>query len=214
MTTRHLLLVPLLSVLALGGCRMRGEGPASTGPEDDNESAATSSLQAQVNALTTENASLKTSLEAARANMDAGPTLGSKGIAGADVEGFTRTAEGGLALPDDFAFAKGSAELNEEGKKAVGRLAERLNQGENAGKKVLVKGFTDDTPVSRASTKEKYVDNWGLSAARSAAVVRALEKAGISSERLVGGFRGQLDPRASGAEDKAKNRRVEIYLNG
>ena len=58
-------------------------------------------------AWTTENASLKNSLEAARANMDAGPTLGSKGIAGGDVEGFTRTAEGGLALPDDFASSPG-----------------------------------------------------------------------------------------------------------
>ena len=43
---------------------------------------------------------------------------------------------------------------------------------------------------------------------------RALEKAGIISERLTGSFRGQLDPRSSGAEDKAKNRRVDIYLNG
>jgi chemotaxis protein MotB len=144
--------------------------------------------------------------------MAGGSTLGST-IEGGPVEGFEQTASGGVALPEDFAFAKGSAELNSEGQKAVGRLATRLNEGNNASKHVMVKGYTDDSPVARAATKEKYVDNWGLSAARAAAVVRALEKAGVSAERLTGAFRGQLDPRAEGKADQAKNRRVEIYLN-
>lgn len=208
MTARHWLLVPLMSVLVLGGCRTRGSTDAA-GP--DTEMGPSSSGQMQ--ALMDENQKLQQDLDAARKQLNAGPTLGAS-IAGGDIEGFERTASGGVALPEDFAFAKGSADLNAEGQKAVARLAQRLNEGENAGKHVVVKGFTDDTPVSRASTKEKYVDNWGLSAARSAAVVRALEKAGITSERLTGSFRGQLDPRASGEKDKARNRRVEIYLNG
>jgi len=236
MIPRSLLIVPLVCVIALGGCRMRGEGAGgdedTTGTTSDNSSAA---MQAQINSLTAENEKLQTSLDAALKNMNTGPTLGSTGIAGGDVEGFESTGTGGLALPDDFAFAKGSADLNEEGKKAIARLAERLNQGDNAGKKITIKGYTDDTPVSRASTKEKYVDNWGLSAARAASVVRALEKAGIESERLTGAFRGSLDPRSKDSEDKAepsekpeksakpskhdtseqaRNRRVEIYLAG
>jgi len=235
MIPRSLLIVPLICVIALGGCRMRGEGAGgdedTTGTTSDNSSAA---MQAQINSLTAENEKLQTSLDAALKNVNSGPTLGSTGIAGGDVEGFESTGTGGLA------FAKGSADLNEEGKKAIGRLAERLNQGDNAGKKITIKGYTDDTPVSRASTKEKYVDNWGLSAARAASVVRALEKAGIESERLTGAFRGSLDPRSKDSEDKAetsesaeksekpksgkaskhdtsdqaRNRRVEIYLAG
>ena len=50
MTTRHLLIVPLLSMLALGGCRLRGEGPATAGPEDEGDGN-TSALQAQINSL-------------------------------------------------------------------------------------------------------------------------------------------------------------------
>jgi len=42
-------------------------------------------------------------------------------------------------------------------------------------------------------------------------VVRALEKAGISPDRLHGAFRGEHDP-LSGAKDKAANRRVELYV--
>ncbi len=146
--------------------------------------------------------------------MAGGPTLGGSLLGAADIPGLEPTASGGVALPEDFAFAKGSAELNPEGQKTIAKLAEKLDQGENAGRKVVVKGFTDSTPVSRSMTKEKYVDNWGLSAARAASVVRALAKAGVGAERLTGAFRGELDPRATGnsSEDKARNRRVEINL--
>lgn len=211
---RHLLLIPLVAVIALAGCRQRGDaGTGPAGGEETPMAPADTGQQAQLDAANNKIAELENELAAAKKNLGGGETLAS--IAGGDIEGFERTASGGVALPEDFAFAKGSAQLNAEGEKAITRLAERLNQGENADKHITVKGYTDDTPVSRASTKEKYVDNWGLSAARAAAVVRALEKAGINSERLTGAFRGQLDPRASGSgkDDKARNRRVEIYLS-
>ena len=57
--------------------------------------------------------------------------------------------------------------------------------------------------------KDKYGDNWGLSAARAATVVRALEKSGVTADRLHGAFRGEHAPRGS---DKAANRRVERYV--
>jgi chemotaxis protein MotB len=114
-----------------------------------------------------------------------------------------------LALNEDFAFAKGSADLSPEGKKSIEKIAARLNQGEYSGSTVIVEGHTDDSPVARASTKEKYTDNWGLSGARAASVIRALEAAGVSAKRLKGQFRGEHQPRGA---DKAANRRVEIYL--
>jgi flagellar motor protein MotB len=212
MNHRLLLIVPLAAAIALSGCRLRGGGgSADTQQKDDS-----AELRAQLDAERQRNMDLENRLAAANQNGQ-GPTLGETGLAGGEtIDGFEKTASGGLALPDDFAFAKGSADLNEAGQKAVESLAHKLNEGENAGRKVIVKGFTDDTPVSRSTTKEKYVDNWGLSGARAAAVVRALEKAGVSSDRLNGTFRGQLDPRAPGKDeaDKAKNRRVEIYLGG
>ncbi len=208
----RLLLVPLvLALVALGGCKTRD----SRGVVADEGQAESARLYAEVRRLSDQNAELQARLDTALAEKG-GSTIGDDvaKIAGGPIEGFETTASGGVALPDDFAFAKGSAELTAEGAAAIDRLAKRLSEGENAGKAVIVEGHTDDTPVARSSTKEKFGDNWGLSAMRSATVIRALEKAGVSANRLKGAFRGQHQPRDQGADKdaKAKNRRVEIYL--
>jgi chemotaxis protein MotB len=219
MIPRALLLVPLAGALVLGGCaRGGGSGHADPSVVEKAQADEIKSLQGQVDSDNAQITDLKAKLAAALANQkDSGGDVGGivQSISGGPVDGFVDTGTGGVALPDDFAFAKGSDALNDEGVKAVARLAERLNQGDNAGKKVTVKGFTDSTPVEHAATKEKFTDNWGLSAARSAAVLRALAKGGVAEDRLVGAFRGQLDPRDTGdsADAKAKNRRVEIYLS-
>ncbi|MCK6489999.1 MAG: OmpA family protein [Planctomycetes bacterium] len=232
MTPRALLVLPALA-LALAGCDMRSgtrPAPAPAAPAGKPVAAAPASDD-RVRALEDENKRLKFSLEAANRRASEGQGSGGtvaddvSAIAGGDIEGFERTAGGGVALPDDVAFAKGASSLTEAGDKAVARLATRLNEGANAGKAVLVVGHTDSSPVSRPATKEKYVDNWGLSAARAASVVRALEHHGIDAKRLQGGFRGQHQPRVAvtaedkaekggkkAHDDKADDRRVEIYL--
>ena len=208
------LLLVLAAAISTTGCNLRGQ---------PTQSSTTPSASEQ--ALLNENAALQAKLKDAQDELAKNSKGGSVGddvnaIAGGDIEGFERTASGGVALPDDFAFAKGSADLNEEGKKAIGRLAQRLNEAANADKFVIVEGHTDHSPVSRPVTKEKFGDNWGLSAARSAAVVRALEQAGVKPDRLHGAFRGEHQPRVAISKDKkdegageAANRRVEIYLN-
>ena len=207
------LLLVLAAAISTTGCNLRGQ---------PTQSSTTPSASEQ--ALLNENAALQAKLKDAQDELAKNSKGGSVGddvnaIAGGDIEGFERTASGGVALPDDFAFAKGSADLNEEGKKAIGRLAQRLNEAANADKFVIVEGHTDHSPVSRPVTKEKFGDNWGLSAARSAAVVRALEQAGVKPDRLHGAFRGEHQPRVAISKDKkdegageAANRRVEIYL--
>jgi len=220
MIARHLaLLVPAVAVLAFAGCDTRKKAAA------EPQTAAPSASSATVRELENQNAALQSQLDEARKRLEESKSgdLASdiRTISGGDIEGFERTAAGGVALPDDFAFAKGSASLNDAGEKAVARLAARLNDGENAGSAITVVGHTDSSPVSRPATKEKFGDNWGLSAARSAAVVRALEKNNIDPRRLHGGFRGEHQPRIAVAasdkgskheDDHAANRRVEIYL--
>ena len=208
------LLLVLAAAISTTGCNLRGQ---------PTQSSTTPSASEQ--ALLNENAALQAKLKDAQDELAKNSKGGSVGddvnaIAGGDIEGFERTASGGVALPDDFAFAKGSADLNEEGKKAIGRLAQRLNEAANADKFVIVEGHTDHSPVSRPVTKEKFGDNWGLSAARSAAVTRALEQAGVNPARLHGAFRGEHAPRVAVSKDKkddsageAANRRVEIYLS-
>jgi chemotaxis protein MotB len=208
---RAALLVPLLATVVLTGCRTRGESNAITAEERQAEA---QRLTNQVAQLEKENSSLRAQLQSAKDQLakSKSPTAGeqmAKILKGDDIEGVTATERGGLALNEDFAFAKGSDELSPEGKNSINKLAARLNTGEYSSSKVIVEGHTDDTPVARASTKEKFHDNWGLSGARAAAVIRALQSAGVSPKRVQGQFRGEYAPRGG---EKAANRRVEIFL--
>ncbi len=207
--TRCALLIPLIALVALSGCRTRGD---TSGAVSDELRAENQRLVGEKNLLKADNDSLRAQLQSARDNKDKGTTVGQQltHILNPDgIDGVTATAKGGLALNDDFAFAKGSDELSPEGKSSLEKLAARLNSGEYAGSRVIVEGHTDDTPVARASTKEKFHDNWGLSGARAASVIRALQAASVSAKRIQGQFRGEFSPRGG---DKAANRRVEIYL--
>ena len=198
-----------IALVALSGCRTRGD---TSGAVSDELRAENQRLVGEKNLLKADNDSLRAQLQSARDNKDKGTTVGQQltHILNPDgIDGVTATAKGGLALNDDFAFAKGSDELSPEGKSSLEKLAARLNSGEYAGSRVIVEGHTDDTPVARASTKEKFHDNWGLSGARAASVIRALQAANVSAKRIQGQFRGEFSPRGG---DKAANRRVEIYL--
>jgi flagellar motor protein MotB len=210
---RFALLVPLLALIALSGCRTRA---GSNALESDELRAENQRLTGEVDRLTVKNTSLAAQLQSARDELaNKGPkndTVGNqfkKILDGEEIPGTTRTESGGLALAEDFAFAKGSDELNAEGQSSIAKIAARLNSGDYASARVVVEGHTDDTPVARASTKEKFKDNWGLSGARSAAVIRALQAAGVKATRIQGQFRGEYAPRGG---DKTANRRVEIYL--
>ncbi|MHC5066972.1 MAG: OmpA family protein [Planctomycetota bacterium] len=122
---------------------------------------------------------------------------------------FSHTAEGGIAVKG-VAFKTGSADLTDEARRALSQLAGELNGGEYAGTVIHIIGHTDNTPVARAETREKFGDNWGLSAMRAASVVRALQDAGVSPKRIHGGFRGEHQ---STGGNKSDDRRVEVLLS-
>jgi len=65
-------------------------------------------------------------------------------------------------------------------------------------------------PISTA----RFGSNWELSAARAVAVARAFQAAGLAPERLSAAGYGEHRPVASNetAEEKARNRRVEILM--
>lgn len=212
---RTLAILPLAAavVLTTTGCKVRGQQATSVAEQERAAEGSRSS-----SSLQDENKALQAQLDQAREELakNQGGTVGdSAANLGVDgIEGFTSVGGGRIALGEDFAFEKGSATLNKEGKKAIEKLALKLNDGDSAGHTIVVEGHTDDAPVSRPRTVELYTDNWGLSAARSASVVRALQAAGVKPERLRGSFRGQYAPAvASGKkDDRGANRRVEIYL--
>jgi len=76
----------------------------------------------------------------------------------------------------------------------------------------MVEGHTDN----RTLKKESYIiDNWDLSARRSAAIVRRLEsKFGVASEQLIVAARSSFDPLVpnNSKENMAKNRRTQIVI--
>ncbi len=139
----------------------------------------------------------------------------SKQLAGLNLGYGLSFGDGHISVSQDLAFSKGSDALNERAKAAIHDLARQLKGADYADTHIIVVGHTDTTPVVKPTTREKFGDNFGLSAMRSASVVRELVKAGISGKRVRGAFRGEHSPAKSNttADGKKANRRVEIFLH-
>ncbi len=115
-----------------------------------------------------------------------------------------------LNVSDEVLFASGSAELDEQGRKVLVKVAAQLKR---LGDTILVRGHTDDRKIGGALA-QRYPTNWELAAARAARVVRLLEEKGVASKRLSAVSLGPNDPVApnDSAENRARNRRIEILL--
>lgn len=112
-----------------------------------------------------------------------------------------------VELPAQVLFDSGSAELSEEGQRAVLSVAKILRQVSTH--RFLVGGHTDNVRAVK-----EYKSNWALSAARAVGVTEALTRHGVAQSRLVVAGYSQYDPVASNGSEKGrqKNRRIEIVL--
>jgi len=111
-------------------------------------------------------------------------------------------------MKDNLLYKSGSAALSADGKKALGNLADVLNDYPKL--KVIVVGNTDTIHVKGVA------DNWSLSTERANGVIRTLTKDhNVDPSRLTAAGKGKFSPIAdnSTAEGRAKNRRTEIILN-
>lgn len=113
-----------------------------------------------------------------------------------------------VSMEEPLLFKSGSARVNKSGRALLERLAGAINK--NAGMTVLVEGHADNKKIRGGS----FNSNWDLSTARAVAVVRRLEKSGVSPNALIAAGRGEFDPVASNdtAESRKMNRRVEFAL--
>ena len=115
-----------------------------------------------------------------------------------------------ITLSASDLFASGSATPNEAYVPMLTRIASALNRVPG---RVLVEGHTDD----QALRSLRYRNNFELSRERAVSVVRILQRTIDNPARLEWTGRGssqQLFP-GSTAEDRARNRRVEIiHLRG
>jgi chemotaxis protein MotB len=121
---------------------------------------------------------------------------------------FTKNGKVYVSLSEKLLFPSGSAVVNQEGKDALQKVAEALN--ENKDINVNIEGHTDSIPI-----RLKFEDNWALSVARSTAIVRLLTTTySLDPVRITASGRSQYEPVADNAtpEGRAKNRRTEIIL--
>jgi chemotaxis protein MotB len=119
------------------------------------------------------------------------------------------TARGiAITLNDLFLFDSGKADL----KPASIPILEKLSSlFPTLHAPVSIEGHTDDQPLSAGSA---YIDNDGLSSARSLSVKRVFAKIPALHDKLVGAFYGDARPIAPNdtPANMQKNRRVEIIV--
>jgi chemotaxis protein MotB len=115
-----------------------------------------------------------------------------------------------INIDDELLFGDSSYNIGNKADEILAKIAEVIKSEPSL--EVMVEGHTDN----RTLKKESYIiDNWDLSARRSAAIVRRLEsKFGVASEQLIVAARSSFDPLVpnNSKENMAKNRRTQIVV--
>ena len=114
-----------------------------------------------------------------------------------------------VAMSDKLLFESGSAQVNKQGKEALGKLAEVLKKRHDID--VFIEGHTDNKPIKTVQFK----DNWDLSVVRATSVVRILTKDyGVNPLQILPCGRGEFMPvdNNESVEGRAHNRRTEIIM--
>jgi len=134
-----------------------------------------------------------------------------RALAGPLAAGRITLVDGRIGIRGSVLFDLNSAELRDEGGQVLRDIAAPLHSYlAERNELVMVSGFTDDRVIHGGIGS--YHDNWELSAQRALTVTRALEADGVPHEWLFAAGFGDNHPIApnASAEDRAKNRRVEI----
>ncbi len=114
-----------------------------------------------------------------------------------------------VSIREAGSFATASADLSGVAKGVLRELAATLADEPTA--KVRVEGHTDDVPIQTG----RFSSNWELSTARATSVVTFLvHEIGMAPPRLSAAGYGEFHPRVANAsaEDRARNRRVDIVI--
>ena len=185
-------------------------------------------LENEVARLAEENRKLRNQLEASDVEIrDAGFTeqidqrlsnlqgiLAELGTQPGDVTKFA--VDGGYVyrVTDAVLFPLGSAEISADGRKVLDEVAADIKSRPFG--KVYVRGHTDNVPVSKPETRQKFPHgNLHLSAERAVEVGAYLAKSGqVDDKRLVVMGFGESDPVAPNDSEgnRRRNRRVDIFV--
>lgn len=114
-----------------------------------------------------------------------------------------------VRIRENDSFPSGRAELRQQFFPVLEKIAAVLKEVEG---RIVVSGHTDNIPISTRI----YPSNWVLSSARAASVVHHLAQTnGLEPERMEIRAYADTKPVAENdsAENRARNRRVEIMVN-
>lgn len=118
---------------------------------------------------------------------------------------------GRIGISGSVLFATNSAELQDEGRQLLKSLVIPLRAYLSAREELLmVSGFTDDRNI--VAGKDRYADNWELSAQRALTVTRTLIEEGMPASTVFAAAFGAGQPVAANtdAKGRSQNRRVEM----
>lgn len=116
-----------------------------------------------------------------------------------------------IVFADPVLFDEGKDDLRSDAMPILAKLASVAKKAETG--EILIEGHTDDTPIHNL----RFPSNWELSAARALQVLKFLQAQNFPPERLAAVGYGEYRPRVkvpktASEEEKAPNRRVEIFL--
>lgn len=112
----------------------------------------------------------------------------------------------------DLLFAPGSWQISADGKDVIAKMAKVLAPGLQD--KLLVNGYTDNSPVGAGLKRQGVTTNLDLSQKRADAVMQFMATQGVNPSLMAAKGYGEADPVAtnSTAAGRAQNRRVEVTL--
>lgn len=113
-----------------------------------------------------------------------------------------------IRIDSPILFDLGKANLKPQAYPILDKILEMTQQWPN---KIRIEGHTDDLPIHTS----RFPSNWELSTARALSVLRYfLNKGQVEPQRLAAVGYGQYHPLVpnNSPQNRAKNRRVEIYI--
>jgi chemotaxis protein MotB len=114
----------------------------------------------------------------------------------------------------DLLFKSGSWEMSERGKDIIAKLSQKLAPTQQ--NKLVVTGYTDNTPVGQRLKQRGVSSNLELSQRRADSVTRYLISQGVKRDMVESQGFGDADPVASNdtPQGRSQNRRVVLSVGG
>ncbi len=134
-------------------------------------------------------------------------------LAGEPVEVTNQSGAVKITSSADYMFASGGFQLK-PGAPVLSKMVPTLSRLQNT--RILVTGYTDNTPVGSQLQQMGVPNNYVLSLKRADAAVQYLQSQGANLNLLSAKGLGEDDPIASNStpEGRAKNRRIDMILTG